>query len=61
MKRKKKPVVKKVVLPRGGVARVVVPKGHAPVVAAVAPDVVEIVPVPVEKAKRGWWSWLMEG
>ena len=53
-KSKTKPRVKKVVLRRGGVVKVVIPKGHTPIVAAhPAKGVVEIVPV---KKKTNWWT-----
>lgn len=54
-KRKPKPVkIKKVVLPKTGVVRVLVPQGVLPtIVADPRKGIVEIVPVPV---KRTWWQ-----
>jgi hypothetical protein len=61
MRKKKAPVVKKVVLTPKSVLRVVVPPKHAPVVVAdQSARTVEIVPVPlpVVRKKRGWWQEL---
>lgn len=46
--------IKKVVLPKTGAVRVVIPEGVAPtIVADPVKGVVEIVPVPVKKT---WWQ-----
>lgn len=53
----KKPRVVKVALPRDAILKIVAPPGIKPVVAATAPGVVEIVPLPVEK--KTWWDKLI--
>jgi hypothetical protein len=58
MSKKAKTKVKKIALQRGHVARIAIPKGHAPVIATDAErGVVEVVPVPVESKKETWWDY----
>jgi hypothetical protein len=56
---KRKPNIKqkKIVLERGEVVTVVVPKGHTPLVATEKQHV-EVVPV---KKKKGWWETFLYG
>lgn len=57
-KKRRKPVVKKITLKKGHIAKVVIPKGHEPVVIH-AGGSVEIVPKP--KALKSWWSRFLDG
>ena len=64
-KSKRKPVVKKVALKKGTVARVILPAGLTPLVHHHSEGVVDILPVEpaVKKPKeqQGWWRWLLYG
>jgi hypothetical protein len=57
MTKHKRAKVKEISLGAGHVARIAIPKGHAPVVATdTERGIVEVVPV--EKKPEGWWEYL---